>query len=170
MLMTIMRYVFFSCIAFIVPFLITSFTKYSNKRFIVSIICSYISIAFSVTVLSRETYLGNRFLLIPLWSYINLAGSLKNGFFMQVVLNILGFVPLGCFFLILTGDIKRSIAYCFLVSLFIEVAQLVAKKGLFEIDDLIHNTVGGICGCILYKKRHKTLEALKKLKKKVWRH
>lgn len=37
------------------------------------------------------------------------------------------------------------------ISLFIELLQLVTKRGLFEFDDIIHNTLGVIIGYGIYK-------------------
>ncbi|MBR4027500.1 MAG: VanZ family protein [Lachnospiraceae bacterium] len=38
----------------------------------------------------------------------------------------------------------------FVTSLTIEVLQLFMKKGLFEFDDIFHNTLGGVLGYVIY--------------------
>lgn len=40
--------------------------------------------------------------------------------------------------------------YSFELSLLAETMQLVFKIGSFDIDDLMLNTLGGLCGCIIY--------------------
>ncbi|MWV43156.1 VanZ family protein [Paenibacillus sp. HJL G12] len=79
---------------------------------------------------------------------------LKERAFLQVVFNIVLTVPFGMVlrYYFRTGWI-RSILYSFLLSLFFEVTQLTGIYGLydhayrvFDVDDLIMNTLGGICG------------------------
>ena len=48
-----------------------------------------------------------------------------------------------------TGCI-RIIIYAFLFSLCIETLQLITKVGVFDVDDLMMNTVGGLIGWIIY--------------------
>ena len=74
------------------------------------------------------------------------------------VLNLLGnifvFSPFG-FLLPLyrlekTGPV-RVMLYSFLFSLGIELLQLVTRVGVFDVDDLILNTLGGLIGFLVYK-------------------
>jgi glycopeptide antibiotics resistance protein len=39
----------------------------------------------------------------------------------------------------------------FLLSFFIETVQLVFKIGVFDVDDLIMNTLGGLIGYVIYR-------------------
>ena len=84
-------------------------------------------------------------------TYIHL---LKERAFLQVVFNVVLTVPFGMVlrYYFRTGLI-RSILFSFLFSLFFEVTQLTGIYGLydhayrvFDVDDLIMNTLGGICG------------------------
>ena len=43
-----------------------------------------------------------------------------------------------------------TIIYAFLFSLCIETLQLITKVGVFDVDDLMMNTVGGLIGWIIY--------------------
>ncbi|WP_223069802.1 VanZ family protein [Paenibacillus caui] len=87
-------------------------------------------------------------------SYLHL---LKEQAFLQVALNILLTVPFGMFlrYYFRTGWI-RSIVLSFVLSLSFEVTQLTGIFGfydhpyrLFDVDDLIMNTFGGIVGFLL---------------------
>lgn len=72
--------------------------------------------------------------------------------------NILVFIP--CSFLMLfafgakfkskADMIIKSTLFTFLLSLFIEVNQLLFRKGTFQISDLVLNTVGGLIGALIY--------------------
>ena len=76
---------------------------------------------------------------------------------LQVMLNVIMTVPFG-FFLKFFLDMKRSnvIILTFLLSLVIELAQLTGlfftypgSYRLFDVDDLMLNTVGGLLGAML---------------------
>ena len=76
------------------------------------------------------------------------------GAVLQVVMNMLFFVPLGMFAKLLFGwKMRWSLVIGFVVSLTIEAAQLTGVFGLypcsyrlFDVDDLMINTLGAIVG------------------------
>ncbi|MDO4977249.1 MAG: VanZ family protein [Eubacteriales bacterium] len=74
-------------------------------------------------------------------------------FLINIFGNILVFAPWG--FLIPIWDPKRNHAryilmYSFSFSLCIEVLQLFSRVGVFDVDDIIMNTLGGFVGWIIY--------------------
>ena len=67
--------------------------------------------------------------------------------------NLLGFVPLGIFLPLLLKRLRSFaavIAVVFAVSLAYEFIQLCTGLGVFDIDDLILNTAGGIIGFMVH--------------------
>jgi glycopeptide antibiotics resistance protein len=67
--------------------------------------------------------------------------------------NIIGFVPLGILLPLLFSFLRRFAGLTvtvFLVSLLFETTQLVAGIGVFDVDDLILNTAGGMLGYMLF--------------------
>jgi len=67
--------------------------------------------------------------------------------------NLFGFVPLGIFLPLLFKRLKSFvavIAVVFAVTLAYEIIQLCTGLGLFDVDDLILNTAGGIIGFIVH--------------------
>lgn len=102
--------------------------------------------------------------LLPEYSYnLQLFKEIKRfwnyreslGFFIvfsNLAGNILIFIPLG--FIIPMASKYRSFisstAYSFLLSLFVEIFQLITKVGSFDVDDLLLNTIGGILGYIVF--------------------
>ena len=44
----------------------------------------------------------------------------------------------------------QAVGYTFLFSLCVELLQLVAKVGVFDVDDLLLNTFGGLLGFFVY--------------------
>lgn len=96
---------------------------------------------------------------------------LKERAFLQVVFNILLTVPFGMMlrYYFRTGW-ARAIAFSFLLSLFFEVTQITAIYGLFDhpyrvfdVDDLIMNTLGGICGYLAAEWLARFLPRIEKL-------
>ena len=53
------------------------------------------------------------------------------------------FVPIGLL-------VENKWYYGIGISLFIELGQLILKRGLFEFDDIFHNCIGLVVGYILY--------------------
>lgn len=77
-----------------------------------------------------------------------------QSFFLNIVGNIVGFMPCGFFLPVISRRSRRwfnTVLLSFLFSLSIETVQLVFKVGSFDVDDMILNTLGGMLGYILYK-------------------
>lgn len=63
--------------------------------------------------------------------------------------NIVAFIPFGLFLPLLQHKQRhlwRIILLSFDFSLLVELLQLVSKRGSFDVDDLILNTIGGAVG------------------------
>ena len=98
---------------------------------------------FAATVLAREAGDKGRYHLDLFWSYKEAFTQLRS----QIAANILMFVPIG----VLMG-IEKSLVYAvcgFVFSCFIEIAQLITHRGLFELDDILNNTIGLMIGLLL---------------------
>ena len=77
---------------------------------------------------------------LEIWSAINLLG------------NIIIFIPLGFFEAVASR--RRSFLWTvidgFMLSMLVEVFQLISKVGCFDVDDLILNTFGVIIGYLIF--------------------
>ena len=66
---------------------------------------------------------------------------------------MIAFIPFGA---LIRWVINRSVrwyqvvGYTFLLSLSVELLQLIAKVGVFDVDDLMLNTFGGLVGFWIY--------------------
>ncbi|WP_433750412.1 VanZ family protein [Paenibacillus amylolyticus] len=78
----------------------------------------------------------------------------RPGTAIHLVGNILAFIPLGIFIPVLMGNKLFSGVKVFLLSLLLslgyEVAQLLTGMGIFDVDDLMLNTLGGLIGYIVF--------------------
>lgn len=101
-----------------------------------------------------STYRYNLVLFDEIRRFVTYREYVSTGaFILNIFGNLVVFFPVGFLIPILrtkkTGVIRIMI-YSFLFSLFIESVQLVAKVGVFDVDDLFMNTLGGVIGWICY--------------------
>ena len=73
----------------------------------------------------------------------------------QFYMNVMVFVPIGyllpyTFRWFRERVWTRPVGVCFLLSFFTENMQLLSRRGLYDLDDMISNTIGGFGGQILY--------------------
>lgn len=71
-----------------------------------------------------------------------------------IVLNILLFVPFGYLLPVLWNKADRwwkTVLLGFALSLTVELLQLITRLGMFDVDDLINNTIGAGVGYLLYR-------------------
>ena len=72
---------------------------------------------------------------------------------LNIVGNVAAFVPFGIFLPVFSTRCRKfwfTAYYSFELSLLVELLQLVAKVGSFDVDDLLLNTLGGIIGFFVY--------------------
>lgn len=77
-----------------------------------------------------------------------------EGFIVNIIGNVLAFAPFGfCLPLISIRrtNFFRVLVWSFLFSLTIETIQLVYQIGIFDVDDLLMNTIGGVIGYVVYR-------------------
>ena len=73
----------------------------------------------------------------------------------QFYMNVMFFVPMGYLlpyiFHWFRARVKiRPVLFCFLLSLLVENLQLITRRGFYDMDDLISNTLGGWIGQMLF--------------------
>lgn len=113
--------------------------------FLLSIIVfKYVS---PLELFSTDRYFSRTINLIPF-------NDIMNGYYnkMDILGNIILFIPLGIYINILVKDIKLSlsIGYIMGISLIMECTQYIFGIGASDITDLITNTIGGIMGMGIY--------------------
>ena len=125
--------------------------KKSSFKYIIFVI--YIFVVLKLTIF-RETTLSAREINLTLFS--DLIKVFKTGTTCQFVRlfvgNIVWFVPWGFLIpmMIKKDKFVPAVLSGFAFSFLIEILQFTFKKGFFEIDDLILNTMGAIIGYFLY--------------------
>ena len=110
------------------------------------LLAAYILFILMETIIGRKTGVG-RVELVPFWSYSH--PELR----MEIVLNYLLFMPLGFLLYLCLGEKfgLRVVMAGFLLSVKVELIQLLFNIGLFEFDDMIGNTIGCLIGAVVGK-------------------
>lgn len=109
----------------------------------------YLSLMLIITFLSRESG-GSEGFDLELFSTWGI-NDRNNAF---VIENVLLFVPygfLGCLVCRRCGHFLPCLALGALTSLCIETMQLITGRGIFQIDDILTNTLGAVIGFVIYK-------------------
>lgn len=121
------------------------------------IVCVYIFLILSITLMEREVGGVSEISLDLLHKYAQMftKGWWGNGQYIarEIIGNVILFIPLGQLLsVIFRGKYLPLIAILgFFVSLAIEITQYRYGLGTFEVADLIHNTLGAVCGYYIYK-------------------
>lgn len=111
-------------------------TKRSQK----AILVLYILFILWVTLFSR-TPRTERIVKGLFW-------EVRMGYWLDIVLNILLFIPLG----FLLGEKSwKAVLVGFLLSLFIELTQYFLLLGYCEADDVLNNTIGTFVGFGMFR-------------------
>lgn len=72
--------------------------------------------------------------------------EISQGYWHDILLNILLFLPVGLF----VGK-WRGVVYGFCMSIFIEICQYYFLLGFCELDDVLNNTIGSLIGVLITK-------------------
>ncbi|OBR63640.1 hypothetical protein A7K91_06775 [Paenibacillus oryzae] len=108
----------------------------------------------------RQRYLmwGYSYNLVPfktIQSYINSIGRMNSDIWIKNLFgNIILFIPIGVFMPLLNKKLRASIpviTWCALLILIVELVQLLTKRGSFDVDDIILNTLGAWIGLMLVR-------------------
>jgi glycopeptide antibiotics resistance protein len=140
------------CGVIVYSFLYMKTIKSFKKSVMNSLLAEYLYLTLCSTVIYRPTENIFNYRFIPFWSYREVINNNPYLNPWELPLNIVLFVPIG---LILGGlPIKISWHKVALIgcglSVLIELLQLVFKRGICEIDDVMHNTLGSLIGYFIY--------------------
>lgn len=143
------------CIAARISFILLKKNKILLSQSISALmLLSLIMIILEATVFTRPSTGMHKYELRLFWSW---AKVFKGNYIIaiEIVINILLLVPIGVLIPIVFHkklEWWKGLIIGLIISCVIEVGQLVFCRGLFEWDDMIHNSVGCMLGCILTEK------------------
>lgn len=143
-------------IAFLIALALWIYFRYRNKSgvraFAASFMAAYLFLILSTTVISRPVDVNYNYRLILFWSYLEVLRG-RTDLLIENLANIVMLVPAGILLPIAKGRMngRKTVLFGFLFSSGIELLQLFLKRGLFEFDDIVHNTAGCLAGYLIYK-------------------
>lgn len=120
------------------------------------LLVEYVFLLFCLTVGYRATEEGRAYDFHPFWSY----KAIAEGHFDLVsenIMNVAVFIPVGSLAGIAMQEAnkkmsgwKMAAAIGLCVSVTIELAQFLFRRGFSELDDVFHNTLGSLIGFALF--------------------
>ena len=120
-----------------------------SKFFLVSLLTGYVIMVMGVTFLSRGSNYQGSVDVALFTSYREAWYVFSVRHWQYVYLNIFMFVPFGILLPLLHARFRKAgwtIGMAALFTLTIESAQYLTRFGIFEVDDLFNNLLGGIIG------------------------
>ena len=110
------------------------------------LLVEYLFLLLYLTVFVRSTQAEWTYNLSPFWSYQAIREG-RDDILVQVIMNVLAFIPIG----LLLGTFRgmkwwQALLIGLFFSMLIELLQLFLKRGLTELDDVMHNVVGCMIG------------------------
>ena len=133
----------------IIPlFLVLHYRAYgrdTGKSALYCLFCLYLSAVFALVGIPNVTYFRQN-LTLNLIPFLGIVADLKNS-----ILNIVLFVPLGCFLPVLWQrfrELRPTVFFGFALSLGIELLQTLTYRAT-DVNDLITNTLGAAVGFLL---------------------
>lgn len=118
-----------------------------------SILIGYMAVVLGLTNFSRVVGATKSVNLILFFAYFDafVTGSLRA--WQLILFNVLMFMPLGFILPFISkrlDSVKAALLCGLAFSLLIECLQLINASGIFELDDLFHNTLGAGLGYCVY--------------------
>ena len=112
----------------------------------------YLFLIYASTVITRDVRESYDYNCLFFWSYIAAWREGDMGLLYLNIANLVMLLPVG----FLSGGIGVKSYKCVTllgigISGVIEVSQLIFKRGMFEFDDIFHNTLGCVLGYLVYR-------------------
>lgn len=147
--------IIFALFIFVVS-LIISLVLCWKKKIRVSQVLALMLLVFFLLIVFGSTVFGRipgerSYELMPLWSYAAIIRG-DSGILQEVLLNCVLLFPAGILLpLVFDRPFKwyQGLLVGVMISSCIEILQLITCRGLFEFDDIIHNSLGCMIGSVL---------------------
>lgn len=122
-----------------------------KKEIFLTLLVGFVFLIFCYTVVFRVEGKATGLALMPFWSYYSYFGGTDDTLMGENLVNIIVFIPVGLLLSLAYHNIssKKILAIGCLLSISIEISQFVFKRGLCEVDDVIHNSLGCYIGYML---------------------
>jgi len=162
-----------SAVAFFMVYVITSWRHIAFSGFLMCILVGiYMGCVAGVTLFNREPTGFTRMNLDLFWSYRTVLETHSSKMMVEIICNIVMCIPFGImiplllrwtrnFFVFLLCDVAFTV--------FIESVQYITTRGLFELDDIFNNALGGIIGYLVFYLCYKMAEGIRDFMAEIFR-
>ena len=116
----------------------------------IPILVFFLSFVLTITIIERVPRKKVRYNLELFWTISSVLSG-KTYLLWEIFWNVVLFIPIGFMISVLVRPRPwLAIVIGMVGSAAIEVTQLLTRRGLFELDDIIYNSVGAAIGFLLY--------------------
>lgn len=129
-----------------------------RKGYASAVLVGYIIFILVITVFARTVRAERKCELRVFWTYRDIAKDGLSFLVWQIIYNLLMFLPVGIMIPCIRdrGDKFHSDLYVTMgiggiLSVVIEVLQFTYKRGVLELDDIIHNLISVFLGYTMYE-------------------
>ena len=144
------------CLIMLTIMLISAWLLHSGKikktqAMAIILFVAFLWIVLASTVFTREIE-PRQYSLIPFGSWRQVFIYHDVELIQEIFLNCILLLPAGCLLPLMRGRtirLKSAFAVGGGISAVIEVSQLIFRRGVFECDDMIHNALGCMLGCVI---------------------
>lgn len=120
-----------------------------SKYILILLLICWGTVVLGITTLSRPAMFTGQFNPSLFSSYVNAWNKWSMPELQLIIFNMLMFVPLGVLWPLIHPKMKsfwRVFVISIVFTLCVEISQYISGKGIFEFDDLLHNTIGSLAG------------------------
>lgn len=132
----------------------------------------YMGCVAGLTLFNREPTGTPRINLDLFWSYRAVLETHSSRRLVEIVCNIAMCVPFGIMIPLLLRWARNFFVFLFLdlgFTLFIETAQYYTTRGLFELDDIFNNALGGVIGFLAFYFCYRAAETIRDAMTEIFR-
>lgn len=118
-----------------------------TRSFFIALLVTYIFFILLITLIARTPAAEPKVKLVPFWSWYEALFNHDQGLLVEIILNVLLFLPVGLIMRLLGVPLRPVFLFCLIFSFSIELTQYFTCRGLCEwFDDVFGNTSGGVLG------------------------
>lgn len=145
----------------------------TRQQFLVAfLLLGWLAAVLGLTLFTRPAMFEGWFNFRLFSGYLNAWNNWSLREFQLIIFNMLMFAPLGFFLPLLTKRACRFLPVLLLsllVCVLLEMLQMMTHRGVFELDDIFHNTLGSVIGYFLAEALVACLEQKKWIAKPIMR-
>ncbi len=118
-----------------------------KRAFFCALLASYLLFTFLITLINRIPASTVKAEWMPFWAWYEVIVHHSWKLLIDNILNVILFIPIGGLIYLVKGiRLKHAVIVGFVLSAMIETLQLLTWRGLFQWDDMLHNTLGCVIG------------------------